>query len=124
MLKTREEVHNSILLQTVGHLENQGHTNIKADHIGYPYEQPTSISGYMPDITSFLNSVFQVTETETKESVGTQETANQWSAFSKATNGYSKKFVVNVPKTCLEDAKRFAQEKGIRVDGWLYDSRY
>lgn len=123
-MQKREEIHTSMLLQTISYLKDKGHTQIKADHVGYPYDKPMPISGLIPDITSVYNSVFYVTEAETEESIGIDDTISQWSAFSKFTNESGKKFVVNVPKSCLADAKESAIKNGIRVDEWLYDARY
>lgn len=123
-MKTREEVHTEMLFSAIRYFESNRHINIKADHVGDPYVKPNIISGQIPDITSWKDSIFHVTEVETQESIGTQHTLDQWSAFSQNTDGMSKKFVVVVPQSCLSEAEKFANQYHIRVDIWLHNSQY
>lgn len=123
-MQTVQDVHLDMILSAIGYFESNNHTQIKADHVGYPYVYPSEISGQIPDITSFKFSTFYVTEVEDKEGIGTPETIEQWSAFSRFCQQANRQFCVVVPKSCYDEAVESARTNGITVNLWLTNRKY
>ncbi|MDZ7611546.1 MAG: hypothetical protein U5L10_02180 [Candidatus Moranbacteria bacterium] len=121
--RVAEGVHDSLIKTRIIGYRREGHTDVRADHLS-GYNQPEIIGDHIPDITSKKEGKFFVTEAETKETIGVEETAKQWQSFSMYTNGRDKIFHVVVPESCLKEAKKFAEKEGIRVDRWFYNPMY
>jgi len=121
--KTREEIHESLIKTRVRGYQAAGHTRIKADHID-GYDEPKQIYDHIPDITSWKDGVFYVTEAETCDSFN-DETVEQWEDFERYAGEHNNvKFHVVVPESCLKEAKKFAEENDIEVDKWYYNKAY
>lgn len=118
-----EDVHLNLITTRIRGYNNDGHTNIKADHTE-DYIQPDEIYDHIPDITSSKDGIMYITEAETEETIGTEETAKQWKSFSNYASEINGKFHVVVPESCLEDAQYFAEQEGINIDYWYYNTDY
>ena len=93
-------------------LTGKGYT-VYADIKGYT--DPPNVGGYIPDIYAYNIEHKIVGEVETSDSIGSNHTKEQYTAFSRV-NGAE--FHVLVPKSCLEEAKAYARQWGISVDMW------
>ena len=114
--RSEEDIHESLIKTRIKELEKDDHSNIKTDHLS-DYEKPDKIGDHIPDITSEKDNIFYITEAETKETIGTEETVDQWKAFASYGDiTGDTKFHVVVPASCLEDAKKFAEENEIKID--------
>jgi hypothetical protein len=116
MPRKSEEVHNRLIRALVNRYKEEGYTNIKADHINHPNGAPDPVNGYRPDISAQKGSTYLIAEAETCDTIGTQETLDQWRAFDASW----KEFHVIVPKRCFEEAEKSARDNLITVDQWWH----
>lgn len=116
MPRKSEEVHNQLIRALVNHYNQEGYTNIKADHINHPNGAPDPVNGYRPDISAKKGSIHVIAEAETCDTLGTKETIDQWRAFSVS----RKEFHIIVPKRCFEEARKSAEDNLITVNQWWY----
>ena len=120
MAKRRNQSEHDSMVQSVAtHVENDGHSDIKADVPGY--DRPdlitwkTTKKGHIPDVTSTKNQNY-IFEVETDDSIDDSHTEDQWTLFSANAKKYSKKFIVVVPKGSDQKAWRRARDLGIDID--------
>ena len=111
--------HDRLVAALARKLEQDGF-HVEADHIGHANGAPQAIGGHVPDIKATKYGALIVAEAETADTIGSEETRRQWSAFSSATGGYGQEFHVIVPQASLGTAKRQASAWGIRVDNWWW----
>lgn len=109
---TTQTHHDTMVSAWASDLKEKGYT-VYADIKGY--SKPPEFSGHIPDIYAFNFEHKIVGEVETCDSIGSDHTKEQYTAFSRV-NGAE--FHVMVPKSCLEEAKAYARQWGIRVDMW------
>ena len=124
MAKRRnQEEHDSMVKAVAKYLKENGHSNIKADLLGYDkpdliYWESTK-KGHIPDVTSTKNQEY-IFEVETDDSIDDSHTEDQWKLFSAYAEQYSKKFIVVVPKELEQQARQRAKQLGIKVDDvWI-----
>lgn len=110
----QQTVHNNLVRRMVEAYYNRGYFNLRADHIGLSSGIPGLVNGYRPDISASKDGLNVICEVETSDSVTSNETINQWKAFSAS--GYP--YHVLVPKSCYELAWHQSQLHNIRVDMW------
>ena len=110
-----ESVHNQLIQGLVTQLTSEGYY-VQADHIGHPNGSPSTVNGYIPDIYAIKGTSRIIAEAETEDSISTDQTRQQWSAFSR-TNA---SFHVIVPQRALSAAQNQANLWGINVAKWWY----
>ena len=113
-----QSLHDTMVRSLANKFANDGYT-VYADLPGFT--QPPKIVNYIPDLYAVKSSVKIIGEAETCDTIGTDHTKEQYSAFS---NVPGTEFHVIVPESCLEQAKRYAAIWGITVDKWWYQEGY
>lgn len=120
MAKRRDQSqHNSMVEAVAAHINQNGHSNVKADLQGY--KQPDLIycertkKGHIPDVTSTMNYGY-VFEVETEDSIYDSHTEDQWRLFSANAREHQKSFVVVVPKGFEQHAHQRARDLSITID--------
>ena len=115
-------LHNNMVKEVVNAYAGQRHKGIKADHINYNNGAPNNYNGHIPDITAIHADTNQYIfcEIETPDTINTQETYDQLSAFRNAL-GASGLLHIGLPYLSdLAEAKRVVRLWRIRVDQWWY----
>ena len=126
MIKRRDQSrHDSMVKSIAEYLTHNGHSNIKADNIGYELHTlicwENTIKAHIPDITSF-NDTQYIFEIETDDSILDSHTEDQWKLFSENAQQDSKKFIVVVPKGYEWQARARAKRIGATItDVWTVD---
>jgi len=120
MAKRRNQSEHDSMVQSVAtHVENNGHSNVKADIPDYKRPDKiiwdTTKKGHIPDVTSTKNQDF-IFEIETDDSINDSHTEDQWKLFSANAKQYSKKFIIVVPKGSDQKAWQRVRDLGIDVD--------
>jgi len=113
---TTQSAHDKLVKALADKFETEGYF-VKADHIEHPNGAPSEVNGYKPDIYATKTNQRIIVEAETCDSIGTDETHQQWQAFSVAVG---MEFHVIVPKQCLATAQEQAKLWGVNVDKWWY----
>lgn len=111
--------HDQLVRALADTFDSQGY-HVRADHISHPNGAPGSIGEHVPDIKAWNDSQIVIAEAETSDTISTNETHTQWTAFSNATKRANAYFHIIVPKDSLESAKAQASNWGIHVDQWWY----
>lgn len=113
-----KEVHDSMTRIRANNFKKKGY-NVQADID--EYETPDEINGHIPDIIAKKEKEKIIAETETCDSYNSEHTKSQYKAFDNETDA---KFHVVIPKSCYKKARKKAEEWGITVDYWWYNSSY
>ena len=116
--RNAQSLHDMMVEIRANNLRSDGY-DVSADIPGFP--QPPTIKGYIPDIYAVKGYSKIITEAETCDTIGSQHTKEQYKAFSSVLGA---EFHVVVPKSCLSDAKRYAELWGIKVNEWWYQEGY
>ena len=117
--RKNQSKHDEIVKSLAVLIEEDGHTDIKADIGGY--ERPTKIiwkntgKGHIPDVISTKTSNY-IFEVETDDSIDDSHTADQWVLFSKYAKRHNTMFIVVVPEGSKQDSLNRAIELDIELD--------
>ncbi len=111
-----KEDHDEMVRSWVKVLQGRGYT-VKADLPEFK-DKPSPVHGKIPDIEATNESEIIIGETETCESIGWDDTRDQFVAFTKG-RSKTRKFHAQAPKKCLEDLKK--QMRAWKADGYDID---
>jgi hypothetical protein len=78
-------------------------------------------NGHMPDLYAIKSSSRIITEVETCDTISTDHTRDQYSAFSRVP---LTEFHVKTPASCVSIAQAYASLWKIRVDKWWTEAGY
>ncbi|MCK5473893.1 MAG: hypothetical protein KAI53_00665 [Candidatus Aenigmarchaeota archaeon] len=105
-----DEIHKKLLKRVTERVDKV----ISADINGYP--KPESINNMIPDVVGIIDGEKIIIEIETCDSIDTEHTKEQYTAFSTA--GY--KFRVYTPKDCSNKALAVAKKWEIKNIAFYY----
>lgn len=106
--------HDDLVTRMVRYYENNGYSNVKADHIQSPNGIPDLVNGFRPDISADKNNSTIICEVETAESLLQSHTVEQWQAFSRSYY----EFHICVLQSCYNDAVSLARRYNVKVNSW------
>lgn len=114
------ELHDKMVKELVKIMEEKNHHNIKADIKGY--DTPKSIywkndkeNSRIPDATSGKDG-YDIFEVETKDSINTDHTKEQWELFAAHAKNNSSEFWIVVPEGSAAIAEKRVDELNITAE--------
>ena len=111
--------HDKMVKRVLDFCISKSFTNIRPDLVGG--KKPEGYGGRIPDIEAYLSSTKFLIEVDDCDSISTNTTLEQLSAFSRGKENGLFRFVVVIPYSCQGDAEKVLQKNSITYDGlWLY----
>lgn len=118
-------LHDQMVKSVAIKYQSDGHSNVRADHIGHINGAPVNHGGFIPDVTATHGTTGQhiICEVETADTVNTQHTYDQLITFRKVADQMNALLHVGLPyQSDLIEAKAVIGSWGIKVDQWWYQT--
>ncbi len=115
--KEEHELHENLVRGQITAYKDEGTKVVAADL--EDWQKPGKVGRHVPDIIAERGGQRIYNECETCETIGMDQTRQQYKDFSKA--GILE---VTVPESCLEQAKGYARTWGIHVERWWHLSGF
>lgn len=111
-----QKIHEIIINIVVNHLKSRNFENIKANID--KYEKPEKISwengnSYIPDITGEENSILNIWDVETEDSLIDEHSEDKWKAFASHASQKRSEFHIVVPKDKGHNVQKRLRDIGI-----------
>jgi hypothetical protein len=118
MARTQKEqnLYNKLLITQLINYQRLGYANIRINSKNNIREQPSTVRGYIPDLSADLGNDTTLCEIVTNDLMNETEMIEKWKILSRS--GFN--FHMIIPKKSFNEIKEFLRSSGINVNKYWY----